>query len=212
MRIGLIFFTALFLAVGASAQSLGFNNVNYPGIYCRFSADCVVTPDEQYDSFMPTNVPASCVLMSRSFAGDSLDSIGMFGYEYQITIYNNTINTGTPWPSTNNVMVNALTLKFGEPLIFAFGGRASNEVWVVTIGGPDGLAPASATLRGDKITFSFDPPLTLQTPTDQTADTLVFGMMSFGTPQITTAILYGSAEDPINGNVPFKVKMQAQTP
>lgn len=196
-----------FLATSAFAQSLQFVNANYPGIYCRFSPNCNVSPNEQSDSFTPTNVAAICVLMSRSFSGSSLDTTGKYGYEYQVTINNNSQTM-----DTNIVTVNSLTLKFGNPGYFAFATRASNQVWLVIAGGPVGLAPGSASVDGNKVRFSFDPPLRLEAPTDQTTNTLVFGMMSDGAPETTTAVLEGTAQDPVNGAVPFKAKLQAQTP
>lgn len=197
----------VFGVAGASAQSMQFVNANYPGIYCRFSASCQVTATEQSDYFTPTNVAATCVLKSRSFPGTSQDSQGRYGYEYQITIDSSGLTT-----ETNIVMVTSLTLNFGEPDYFAFGLHASNQVWVVTAGGPAGLAPDSGNVNGKKVTFSFDPPLTLNTQTDQTTNTFYFGMISDGAPQITTAILTGSAQDPVNGTIPFKAKVQAMTP
>lgn len=145
--------------------------------------------------------------MSRSFPGASIDSTGRYGYEYQVTINNNSQTT-----ETNIVMVNSLTLDFGDPDYFAFGGHASNQVWVVVAGGPVGLAPGSLSQAGKKVTVSFDPPLTLETQSDQTTNTFIFGMISGGAPETTTAILSGSAQDPVNGTVSFKAKLQAQTP
>lgn len=197
-----------FLASGTFAQSLKIVNANYPGIYCRFSPNCQISPTEQSDSFSPTNVAVTCVLMSRSFPGTSPDSSGSYGYEYEITINNNGQTT-----ETNAVSVNALTLNFGEPEYFAFGGHASNQVWVVAAGGPPGLAPASASMDDDnKVTFSFDPPLTLEMQTDQTTNSLVFGMISEKAPEMATAILKGSTRDPVKGTVAFKAKLQVQTP
>jgi hypothetical protein len=37
-------------------------------------------------------------------------------------------------------------------------------------------------------------------------------MMSDGAPQITTAVLAGTAQDALGGTVSFKAKLQAQTP
>jgi hypothetical protein len=207
MRICFIFFGALLLAAGVSAQSLQFIGANYPGIYCRFSANCNISPTEQSDSFTPTNVAATCVLMSRSFPGTSSDTSGRYGYEYEVTI-----NSGGQTTDTNIVTVNSLTLNFGDADYFAFAEHASNQVWVVMAGGPVGLGPESASADGKKIHFSFDPPLTLQTQTDQTTNTFVFGMISDGAPEMTTAILTGTAQDAVNGSVEFTAKLRAQTP
>jgi hypothetical protein len=207
MRIPFIFYGALLLAVGVSAQSLQMVNVNYPGIYCRFDPNCTVSADEQSDSITTSNGTATCVLMSRSFPGTSLDTEGRYGYEYQVTINGNGQTT-----ETNILAVDSLSLTFGKADYFSFSQRASNQVWVVTAGGPTGVAPGSANLDGKNVTISFDPPLTLNTLTDQSANTVVFGMMSDGAPKLTTATLLGSTEDPVHGKLSFKLKLRAQCP
>ena len=205
MRKILFSFAAVLLACGASAQSLKISAVGQ-GIYCRFSANCQVTPTEQSDSFAPTNVPVTFVLWSRSFPGTSMNATGQYGYEYQVTVNNNSAT------DTNVVTVDLLTLKFGEPQAFAFGEHASNYVWALTSDGPVGSAPSDADSSGEKVTFHFDPPLTLSTQTDQTTNTCYFGMVSGGAPTTTTAILSGSIQTATNGVVSFKAKLQTQTP
>ena len=205
MRKILFSFVAGLLACGASAQSLKISSVGQ-GIYCRFSANCQVTPTEQSDSFTPTNAPVTFVLSSRSFPGTSMNATGQYGYEYQITLNNNGAT------DTNVVTVNSLTLKFGEPEPFAFGEHASNYVWTLMSDGPVGLPPSDTDASGDKVTFQFDPPLTLNTQTDQTTNTCYFGMVSAGAPTTTTAILSGSIQTATNGVLSFKAKLQTQTP
>lgn len=207
MRIVFIFCGVLLLAAGVCAQTLQMVNANYPGIYCRFNPNCRVPANEQSENFTPTNGAATCVLMSRSFPGQSLDTQGKYGYEYQLTIDSN-----GQAPDTNILTVNSLSLTFGAPDYFSFASRASNQVWMVIAGGPAGLAPASASLDSTNVIISFDPPLSLNALTDVSTNTLVFGMMSDGAPGPTTAILSGSTEDPVHGSVPFKAKLQAQCP
>jgi len=191
------------------AQSLQILSANAPGIYCRFSPNCSVTPVEQSDSFTPTNVAATCVLQSRSFSGNTMDSKDRYGYEYRI-ILNSAGAT-----ETNVLTVDSLTLDCGAPDYFSFGLHASNQVWVVSTGGPGDVGPSSAESEGDvakKTTFYFSPPVTLTTPADQSSDTYYFGMMSDGAPRITTAILSGTAQELSNAPVGFKALLQAQTP
>lgn len=206
MRKILIPLAAGFLAVAAHGQSLKFISVGN-GIYCRFDPNCQVTPTVQSDSFTPTNAPGvTCVLESRSFPGTTMASTGTYGYEYQVILNNNGLT------ATNVVTVDSLTLKFGTPDVFAFGGRANNQVWVINPAGPPGFAPASADVTDGKVTLNFSPPLTLSTVTDQSTNTFYLGMMSGSAPQITTAILAGTAQDPIYGPVAFKAPVRAQTP
>lgn len=200
------------MAFGVAAQSLQLANVNYPGIYCRFDPNCNVTPREQSDTYASTNVPITCVLESRSFSGNSQDSQGQYGYEYRITLNNNTANSAGGTAVTNVLTVDSLALHFGQPDTFAFGMHASNEVWVVTTGGPAGLPPASVELSGQRVFIHFAPPLTLETDTDQTTNTCYIGMISDRAPEMTTAIISGSTQDPDKGTLSFKAKLQAQTP
>jgi hypothetical protein len=201
----LVTLVAGFLAAGAAAQSLQLQSVNSPGIYCRFDPSCNVSPSTQSDTYSPSNMAVTCVLESRSFPGNSMDSQGQYGYEYRLTLNNNGA------VGTNVLTVDSLTLKFGGPIPFAFGMHASNQVWMVTAGGPDGLAPSSADLNDKQVIIHFNPALTLETDTDQTAATCYFGMVSSGAPQTTTAILTGSAKDPVYGTIPFKAILNAQT-
>lgn len=194
------------VATGLPAQSLRIVSANYPGIYSRFSANGQVNPTEQYDTFTSTNVPVTCTLESRSFAGTGQDATGQYGYEYQLTL-----NNGGSTDS-NVLSVASLTMKFADPQPFAFGLHASNYVWAVTSGGPVGLGPAGASLADDLVTIQFDPPLTLATATDQTTNTLYFGLISRNAPELTKVTLQGTTDDPVNGVKPFKAKLQAQTP
>lgn len=204
-KIPALFALSLFAAT-APAQSLRFISTAYPNIYCHFSSGCSVTPVEQYGAYTPTNVPVTCTLESRSFPGSTQNATGQYGYEYQLTL-----NNGGATDS-NTVSVSSLTLEFCAPESFAFGEHASNFVWVVTSGGPVGLAPSDASLSDKEVTFQFDPPLTLATQTDQATNTFYFGMISGGAPEITQATLEGTTEDPVNGKLPFKGKLPAQTP
>lgn len=204
MRKILMTLAAGFLAAGAGAQSLKMANANYPGIYCRFSSNCQITPTETSDTFLPTNVAATCVLSSRSFPGNSADSLGKYGYEYQLTLN----SAGAGMLDTNVLAVDSLTLEFGEPDNFAFGEHASNQVWAVVSGGPVGLVPSSAELSGKEVIIHFDPPLTLDPQVGSSTNTCYFGMISDSAPETTTAILKGS----VNGTSAVKGKLQAQTP
>lgn len=208
MQKNLVSLAAGLLAAGASAQSLQLVNANSPGIYCHFDPNCNVSSTAQSDTFTPTNLAATCVLESRSFPGNSQDSQGQYGFEYRITLN----NIGALTTDTNILTVDSLTLKFGVPVPFAFGLHASNQVWVVASGGPIGLAPGSADLADDNVTIHFNPPLMLQTDTDQTTNTCYFGLISDKAPESSTAVLSGSTQDPVDGKVPFTVFLNAQAP
>jgi hypothetical protein len=190
-----------FLAAGVHAQSLDLHNVNYPGIYCHFDNSCSENPVDQTGTFTPTNAAVTCVLTSHSFPGNNMDSAGTYGYEYQLTLNNN----GST--DSNVVSVSSLTLNFGQPLPFAFGEHASNYVWIVTIGGPNGLAPSGADMDGQKVVVHFDPPLSLNTSTDQTTNSYYFGLISSNAPTTATAILSGSVD-----SAAFKASLRAQAP
>jgi hypothetical protein len=212
------------VALGAAADSLTIISVNSPGIYCRFSANCQPSATVQSDSVATTNDAATCVLMSRTFAGTTMSSSGQYGYEYQLTLNNNNNsdyknNSYVPGGAfnqaiTNLVTINTLTLDFDQPLPFAFGGRASNQVWVVNglnMASP-GPAPGSADSSGKQVTFNFDPPLVLNAQTTQTISTCPFGLVSVTPPQISTAFLSGFTQDPVNGTEPVMIKLRVQMP
>jgi hypothetical protein len=202
----LLFVAWIFAVVGLHAQSLKFLNVSDPGIYCRFSPDCHVVPVGKSSSFMPTNLAVTCALESRSFVGNSTDTTGVYGYEYRV-ILNNAGAQGD-----NLLTVDSLTLNFDSPQYFAFGGHASNQVWVVATGGAGSLAPGSASFMDTNVVFQFDPPIVLATKTNQSTGTYYFGMMSTGRPHITMAVITGSAQASPDAPVPFEEELPASTP
>ncbi len=203
-----LFFAAAMTMVSctAPAQTLQMANVNDPGIYCRFSPDCKIAPQRTSSSFSPTNVAVTCVLESRSFIGSSMDSQGLYGYEYRL-ILNNDNESGT-----NFFAIKSLALNFNCPQSFAFGGHASNQVWVVTDGGPGDVPPSAVNLMETNLVVQFDPPLVLATLTNRSIGTYFIGMASTNAPQLSTAIVEGSTETPPDGPAPFHAEMQARTP
>jgi hypothetical protein len=202
----LLFITGIFAVAGLHAQSLKLLNVSDPGIYCRFSPDCHVAAVETSSSFTPTNLAATCALESRSIAGKSADTAGVYGYEYRV-ILNNAGAQGD-----NLLTVDSLTLNFDAPRNFAFGGHASNQVWVVATGGPGNLAPGSVSFVDTNVVVQFTPPIVLATKTNQSTGTYHFGMMSASPPRVTTAIIMGSAQASPGAPVPFKEELPARTP
>jgi hypothetical protein len=193
------------LAAGASAQSLRFVSTG-SGVYSHFNSGGSVSPAEQSDSATVTNSPVTCILKSRTFPGSSMDSQGTYGYEYQITL------NGSGSTDTNIVTVDSLSLVFGNPLPFAYGLHASNFVWVLTSGGPVGVAPSGASVSGQNVTFQFSPPILLDAQTAQSANTVYFGLIGGNAPATTTAILSGSVQVSTNASAPFQLMLQAQTP
>jgi hypothetical protein len=207
MKTRLFFVVAgIFAAAGVHAQSLQLLNANYPGILCRFSPDCHVTPTSDSSSFDITNFAATCVLESRSFLGNGMDAHGVYGYEYRV-ILNNHGERGT-----NYLTVDSLTLNFDSLQSFAFGQHASNQVWIVTSGGPGSVAPGAAEMTESNVVVQFNPPLVLATLTNNSVSTYFFGMASKNRPQVTTAILSGSTQTPPDDAIPFKAEMEARTP
>jgi len=203
-----LFFTvaAVFAAVEIHAQSLQIKNVSAPGIYCHFNPGCGVSPEQTSASFTAPNLMVSCVLQSRSFEGATMNAAGTYGYEYSLTL-NNDGERGT-----NFFTVNSLTLDFDSPQPFAFGNHASNQVWVVTDGGPGTVAPGSVNFSGTNVVIQFDPPLVLATITNKAVSTYSFGLISTSKPRVTTALLDGSTQSPPDDSVSFEAEMRARTP
>ena len=112
----------------------------------------------------------------------------------------------------NLLTVESLTLNFVSPRNFAFGGHASNQVWVVATGGPGNLAPGSVSFVDTNVVVRFNPPIILATKTNQSTGTYYFGMMSTNPPRVTTAIIMGSAQASAGAPVPFKEELPARTP
>ena len=190
----------------ALAQALQMASVTDPGIYCRFSPDCKIAPLGTSSSFSPSNLVVTCVLESRSFIGSSMDSHGLYGYEYRLILNNDNAS------GTNFFAVKSLALNFNGPQPFAFGGHASNQVWVVTGGGPGDVPPSAVNLMETNIVVRFDPPLVLATLTNRSIGTYFFGMASTNAPQLSTAIVEGLTQTPPNDPTPFHAEMRARTP
>jgi hypothetical protein len=206
MKTRRLWFLAGMLAAAAEAQPLKILDVGAPAFYCHFSPDCRVTYTEQTALFTPTNVDATCVLVSRSFPGRSLNTVGTYGYEYRLVL-NNTGSGGT-----NFLTVNSLTLPCPAPQTFSYALRGGNQIWVVTAGGPGGVAPASVSLSDTNLVVEFNPPLVLATETNQSVGTYFFGLTSTNAPRLSTAVLAGSTQTGPEVPVPFRVELTARTP
>jgi len=207
MKAHLFLAAAMTIVSGAGmAQPLQMANVNDPGIYCRFSPDCKIAPLHTSSSFTPSNLAVTCVLESRSFVGGSMDSQGLYGYEYRLILNNDNEN------GTNFLAVKSLALNFNCPQSFAFGGHASNQVWIVADGGPGDVAPSTVNFMETNVMVRFDPPLILATLTNRSIGTYFIGLASTNAPQLSTAIVEGSTQTPPDGPMPFHAEMQARTP
>ena len=71
-----------------------------------------------------------------------------------------------------------MTLNFSPYSSFNYKGKPNNQVWVVTSGGLGSAGPARSVFGGTKVTFNFNPPLTLSSASSQETSSYFFGMIS----------------------------------
>ena len=136
-----------------------------------------------------------------------MDTTGVYGYEYRVILS----NAGEK--GAGLLTIDSLALNFDSPRNFAFGGHASNQVWVVATGESGNIAPGSAVSSGTNVVFQFNPPLVLATQTNQSTGTYFFGMISTNSPRITTAVITGSAQSSTGSPpVSFTEELPASTP
>ena len=126
-----------------------------------------------------TNLALSGFLQSRSYQGQpGMPEAGLTAYEYRLVLQHLQAATGVNGVTRKSVSINSMTLNFSPYSSFNYKSQTSNQVWVVTSGGLGSVGPASAVSSGSKVTFNFNPPLTLSSATNQEASTYFFGMLS----------------------------------
>ncbi len=143
------------LALVASGCSLHIASVSAPDINCIFDNDCKITVD---DSTGAIPVPAATpdgVLQTRTQPPGEAGTAGqgLYAYEYRVDL------TGVG-ALTAQICVDGLSLEFGpiEALDYDVDGDL-DDVYVITAGGLGSVAPSSASRNGNRVTFSFNPPV-----------------------------------------------------
>src|SRR5664280_2431463 len=213
MKTRLYLFGAICIAaVTIHAAPLKIVKVNAPAINYLFSSNGTVTVNDTVDQFttnLPpytTNLPnasLSGLLQSRTYKGQpGTPEAGLNAYEYRLVLQKLT--------GPRSVSINSMTLNFSPYSSFNCNKQKNNQVWVVTSGGVGSVGPGSATTSGSKVTFHFNPPLTLSNDSSQETSSYFFGMIS-PTPPPTAAngwaSFTGSEQLSSSNSIPFNFLM-----
>lgn len=196
MKTRLFLFGAICIAVvNVHATPLKVVKVNASTFNCLFNSNCTVAVNNLVTPFVtnmppytvnPTNPPQtetnlalSGYLQSRTFKGQpGTPEAGLTAYEYRLVLQHLTKTTGIKGVSRKSFSINSLAFNFSPYSSFNYNKQASNQVWVVTSGGPGSVGLSSAVASGSKVTFNFNPPLTFLSASNQESSSYFFGMLS----------------------------------
>jgi len=199
-------------AVSVHAAQLKIVKVNTPAINCLFSSNCTVAFNNTVLSIStnlppytvnPTNAPLtetnlalSGYLQSRTCEGQpGTPEAGLTAYEYRLVLQRLTGVTGVKGVSRKSFSINSMTFNFSPYSSFNYNGQKNNQVWVVTSGGMGSVGPSSAVASGSKVTFNFNPPLTITSVSTQETSSYFFGMISSNSPPSPPAPPYMPLHD-----------------
>src|SRR3990172_6788912 len=165
------------------AVPLTIVNVSPPSINCIFDPSCRVVVTDTRDTIrLPT--AGTNFLQSRTFRGQpGSQENGFYAYEYRIDLSNAYGITYIP-------CISSLTIEIGPVvsiLDYNGDGIAGDQVYVVTGGGIGSIGLASADLVGNKITFTFSPPVCAGGRPGSGQSTFLFGLVSTQPPTPVTA-------------------------
>ena len=217
MKTRLYLFGAICIAaVTIHAAPLKIVKVNAPAINYLFSSNGTVTVNDTVDQFttnLPpytTNLPnasLSGLLQSRTYKGQpGTPEAGLNAYEYRLVLQKLT--------GAKSVSIDSMTLKFSPYSSFNYNNiirrQVSEQVWVVTSGGVGSVGPGSAAASRSKVTFQFNPPLTLSNDSSQETSSYFFGMISPAPPPTAAngwASFTGSEQLSSSNSIPFNFLM-----
>jgi hypothetical protein len=216
MKTRLFLFGAICIAaVNVPAAQLKIVKVNAPAINYLFSSNGTVTVSDtvaQFTTNLPpyatSNLPNASLsgfLQSRTYAGlPGTPEAGLNAYEYRLVLKSLT--------GAKSVALNSMTLKFSPYSSFTYNGQTNKQVWVVTSGGLGSVGPNSAATSGSKVTFTFNPPFTFSSVSNQNQETssYFFGMISPTKPPPAAkgwASFTGTEKLTGGGTVPFNFLM-----
>ncbi len=145
----------LLLVLAAPGCSLNIASVSSPDINCRFDNDCTITVNDSIGAIpVPLATPDGRLQSRTQPPGEpGTPGQGLYAYEYRVDL--------TPAGAlTAQICVDSLSLDFGaiEPLDYDVDGDL-DDVYVVTAGGLGSVAPFRARRNGDRVTFTFNPPV-----------------------------------------------------
>ncbi len=169
-----LFLLASAVATAAAAAPLDVVTVVAPAINCKFDTACQITVSDSTAAIALPGATGSGFLQSRTFPpGESgTAAAGLFGYEYRIDLRNLTGVTAAP-------CVSQLRLDFGPIALVDYDGDGNtDQVFVVTSGGLGSVGLSAADQAGDRITFTFNPPVCSGSSPGHGETTFFFGLSS----------------------------------
>ena len=183
----LLLFTIVFLTViAAQAESLRVVEVAAPDINCVFDPQCKFIADS---STAGITVPVSgmAILHTRTIRGvRGAPGAGLYAYIYRVDLRKADGILNIP-------CVTSLTINFGDmvqTLDFDGDGKKGDEVFVITRGGVGSIGLASATKKGNNITFNFADNVCAGGGPDDGDSTFFFGLAARNRP-LTMAVGLG---------------------
>jgi hypothetical protein len=170
-------------SAAATAASLDIVTVGAPAIHCKYDTDCAITGTDTSDHFIIGPSAGDAFLQSRSWPpGESgTPAEGLYGYKYRLDLRQLAGLTAMP-------CINRFSIDFGpvSPLDYDDDGNP-DDVFVVTSGGLGSVAPSSAEKVGDRITFTFSPPVCAGNSPGNGESSYFFGLTSAEPPRAVVA-------------------------
>jgi hypothetical protein len=163
------------LGLAASAcGSLRIVPVSSTDLNCRFDTDCTIDVSDFVDTFEVPFGSGEARLQSRSQppGEPGTPGHGLYAHEYRVNL--------TPVAGlTALICVQSLAFDFGpvQRLDYDFDGTL-DDVYVVTQGGIGSVGPSAASRGGDRITFSFEPPVCPGSSPGRGESSYFFGLAS----------------------------------
>ena len=130
-------------------------DVRAPDVNFIFDPDGSITVSDIGPPLTPSGASGAGFLQSRLYpqAPPGTPAAGSFPYEYRVAL--DGASGGGP-----GACVRSLSLDFGPVRSFDYDGSGSvSQVFTVTQGGLGSVRPSGAELAGDRLTFTFDPPV-----------------------------------------------------
>lgn len=164
-------------------QNLDIVEVGAPAINCIFDTDCTITVSDSSDELILEGMAGSGFLQSRTQPVGEPGTVGegLYAYEYRIDLRQ---LAGI----LHIACVNSFSLDFGPVSALDYDGDGNSEdVYVVTSGGLGNVAPTTAELSGDTLTFHFSPGVCAGSAPGNGDSSYFFGLASAFTPRYVEA-------------------------
>jgi len=193
-----VFITVL-LIVFFAACNPKLVNVNAPAVNYIFDNDGTITVNDTSDDIALAGMQGTGFLQSRTFPPGETGTAaaGLYGYEYRIDL-------SEVGGILNIVCVNSFEIVFGPLESLDFDGDGNKEeVYVVTSGGLGNIAPSSASMSGDTLTFNFSPGICAGNAPGNGDCSFFFGVVSaYPAHPVTSSIQAGGFDYQLEARAP----------